>query len=95
MRRHAGLLSFVTRFLPGQRGTLYFLFGSLRMPYRPFFVADGAAAWLQVVLFFFGVRSLGWQRASLAPAFDRADDLLTLALVVVLLVGWVRARRSG
>jgi membrane protein DedA with SNARE-associated domain len=92
-RRHAEPLSFVTRFLPGQRATVFFLAGSLRMPWRPFLLADGAAALLQVGLWLFAARSLGWTWQGMRGAFERADDWLTLGLVVVLVVWWLRARR--
>jgi membrane protein DedA with SNARE-associated domain len=95
MRRHAGIFSFLTRLLPGQRASLFFIAGTLRMPYRPFFIGNGVAALLQVALFFYGARALGWQWQAFAPRFEQADDLLTLALLVVLLVWWWHARRGA
>jgi membrane protein DedA with SNARE-associated domain len=93
MRRYGAVLAFVTRFLPGQRATLYFIFGTLRLPYRTFFIADGVAALIQVPLFVWGARSLGWQWQALRPGFDRADGILTILLVVILLAWWLRERR--
>ncbi|MEJ8838232.1 DedA family protein [Ramlibacter sp. AN1133] len=95
MRRHAATMSFVTRFLPGQRGTLFFIFGSLRMPWKAFLAADALAALIQVALAQVGTRSFGWSwQASIAPV-EVADNVLTLVLVVVLVGWWMRARRSA
>jgi membrane protein DedA with SNARE-associated domain len=91
VHRHGFLLAFVTRFLPGQRATLYFAYGTLRLPYRTFFLADGLAALIQVPLFLWGASQLGWQWQALRPRFDRADDLLTGALALLVLVAlWRR-----
>ena len=93
-RRWALPFSFVTRFLPGQRSTLFFAAGSLRMPYRDFLAGDGVAALLQAGLFTFGARSLGWHWSALSPRFDRVDDVLTALLVVaVFLLLWRTRRR--
>lgn len=94
MRRSGTALSFLTRFLPGQRGTLFFLFGTLRLPWRGFLLADGAAALVQVALFTYGVRALGWQWPALRAPFESADDVLTLSLIVLLLLAWTRLRRA-
>lgn len=95
MQRVAIPFAFVTRFLPGQRATLFFLFGTLRMPWRALLLGDGIAAAIQVPLFFFGARALGWDWAALRDPFERADNWLTLALVLVLLAWWLRARRAA
>jgi membrane protein DedA with SNARE-associated domain len=93
VNRIGTLFAFVTRFLPGQRTTLFFIAGTLRMPYHQFLVGNGLAAIAQVVLFVFGVRSLGWQWQALRAPFDRADDVLTATLTVLLLGAWLVARR--
>jgi membrane protein DedA with SNARE-associated domain len=93
MRRHAALVSFVTRFLPGQRGTIFFLAGSLRMPWQPFLAGDALAALLQVGVAQVGVRSLGWNWAAFDAPVNNVDDVLTLGVVVVLVGWWVRVRR--
>nr|WP_255428165.1 DedA family protein [Ramlibacter cellulosilyticus] len=80
--RYALPFSFVTRFLPGQRATLFFLAGTFRMPYRGFLVGDGIGALVQAGLFVYGARSLGWSWAMLRGRFERADDVLTAALVL-------------
>jgi len=95
MRRHAAPMSFVTRFLPGQRGTLFFIFGSLRMPWQPFLAADALAALIQVGVAQVGTRSFGWNWQAFTGPVDSADNVLTLALVVVLVVWWMRARWVG
>jgi membrane-associated protein len=92
-RRHAALLSFVTRFLPGQRATLYFIFGSLRLPWQPFLAADALAALIQVGVAQVGTRSLGWNWQAFAGPVDGADTVLTIALIVVLVAWWIRARK--
>jgi membrane-associated protein len=93
MRRQAALLSFVTRFLPGQRGTLFFIAGSLRVPWRPFLAADALAALVQVAIVQVGTRSFGWSWQAFSAPVEAADNVLTLALVLGLVAWWVRARR--
>ena len=92
-RRHAVPASFVTRFLVGQRSTLFFIAGTLRMPWRGFLWGNGVAAVLHVVMLLSAVRMVGWRWPDLQDAFDRADDRLTVALVVLLFVLWMRGRR--
>jgi membrane protein DedA with SNARE-associated domain len=94
MRRYAALFSFLTRFLPGQRGVLFFLAGSLRMPWRPFLLADGLAAALQVPVFLYGVQALGWDWRRLQGPVDQADNVLTGLLLVVLVGAWAMSRRA-
>ncbi|HET8748384.1 MAG TPA: VTT domain-containing protein [Ramlibacter sp.] len=94
MRRHAAPLSFVTRFLPGQRGTIFFIAGALRMPWRPFLAADALAALIQVALAQVGVRSLGWEWQAFRGGVESADNVLTLGLVAVLVVWWIGAWKS-
>lgn len=87
-------LSFVTRFLPGQRTTIFFILGTLRLPYRTFFLWDGLAALIHVPLLVLGARSLGWSWQRWRDPLDSADNWLTLAVVLVLLVAWLRRRRA-
>jgi membrane protein DedA with SNARE-associated domain len=93
MQRWGAVLAFVTRFLPGQRGTLYFIAGTLRLSWGRLLLWDGLAALLEVPLVLYGVRSLGWQWQRWQVPVDHADDLLTLGLVIVLLLAWSRERR--
>ena len=93
MRRWGAPLAFITRFLPGQRGTLYFIAGTLRLSWRRLLLCDGIAALVQVPLALYGVRSLGWLWQRWQAPVDHADDLLTLALVIVLLLAWLRERQ--
>ena len=93
MRSHAALLSFVTRFLPGQRGTLFFLFGSLRMPWRPFLAGNALAALVQVGAALVGTRAFGWRWQAFDAPVATADMVLTFALALGLGAWWVRARR--
>jgi membrane protein DedA with SNARE-associated domain len=92
-QRHAVPASFVTRFLIGQRSTLFFIAGTLRMPWRGFFIGDGVGAVVHVALLLGAVRWLDWRWPEWQDAFSRADDRLTLALIVLLLVLWLRGRR--
>jgi membrane protein DedA with SNARE-associated domain len=87
-------LSFVTRFLPGQRTTIFFILGTLRLPYRTFFLWDGLAALIHVPLLVLGARTLGWSWQRWRDPLDSADNWLTLAVVLVLLVAWLRRRRA-
>lgn len=93
MRRFGAPFTLVTRFLPGQRNTLFFVAGTLRLPYRTFFLWDGVAAALHVAVLVYGARALGWRWQSLQAPFSRADDVLTAALVLVLFALWLRGRR--
>lgn len=92
-RRYGLPFSLVTRFLPGQRSTLFFLAGTFRMPYRRFLVGDGIGALLHAGLFVYAARSLGWYWSSLRAPFEQADNLLTAGLVVALFVLLWRSRR--
>jgi membrane protein DedA with SNARE-associated domain len=94
-RRIGAIGSFVTRFLPGQRGSLFFIAGSLRLPWRSFLWGDGLAAAVQVPLFVYGVRSLGWDWRALQGPVDTADNVLTALLVIVLVVWWLSARKRS
>lgn len=90
--RYAFPLCFVSRFLPGLRSTLFFVGGTLRMPWRPFLLADGTAALLHVGVLVLGARSLGWRWEHLRMPFERADDALTLVLVAAVLYLLLRRR---
>lgn len=94
VRRAGPVLAFVTRFLPGQRTTLFFLFGMLRMPYATFFLFDGVAALVYVPVLVVGARLLGWDWQRWRGPLDSVDNWLTL-LVIVVIVGWCwNARRQ-
>lgn len=95
MRRWGPALGFVTRFLPGQRTSLFFLFGTLRMRYRTFFLADGVAALVYVPALVLGARSLGWTWQRWQDPVDSVDNWLTLALVIVLVGWWLRVRKAA
>jgi membrane protein DedA with SNARE-associated domain len=92
-RRFGPVLAFVTRFLPGQRTTLFFIFGTLRMPYATFFLFDGVAALVYVPVLVVGARVLGWDWQRWRGPLDSVDNWLTL-LSVIVIVGWCwNARR--
>lgn len=95
-RRYAWPLSFVTRFLVGQRATLFFVGGTLRMPWMPFLVGNGIATLLYVGVMIYGVRALGWTWSRLDGPFDHVDDALTAVLLLLVLLGlWRRSKRHG
>jgi membrane protein DedA with SNARE-associated domain len=95
MARWAGVGSFVARWLPGQRAALFFIFGTLRMRYRPFWLGAGLAALVQVALYVAAARMLRWDWRALAPRFDAVDTALSVVLVIVLVVWWMRGRRRA
>jgi membrane-associated protein len=94
-RRFALPFCFVTRFLPGMRSTFFFAGGTLRMTYRSFFVGNGVGALIYVSLLTYGVNALGWHWQKLQAPIDHVDDLLTGALVLALVMAWLRARRRA
>jgi membrane-associated protein len=94
-RRIALPLCFVTRFLPGMRSTVFFASGTLRMPYRASFIGNGVGALVYVALLTYGVHSLGWTWQQLQAPIDHVDNLLTGALVLALVMAWLRARRRA
>lgn len=87
--KYGGRVIFAARFLPGLRFSIFFSAGSLR--YRPaaFLAVDALAAALSVpalvyLAWWFGEdidRLIGWVRHS-------QQGLATLAIVLVLVVGW-------
>jgi membrane-associated protein len=95
MRRFGAPFTFVTRFLPGQRSALFFIAGTLQMPYRTFVLWNGIATALYVALLVGGTRMLDWRWVKLQAPLSRADDVLTGVLVVVLVVLWLRGRRNA
>lgn len=97
VRRFGPVLAFVARFLPGQRTTLFFAYGTLRMPYATFFIFNGVAAFIYVPVLVFGVRLLGWDWQRWRGPLDSIDNWLTL-LSIVVIVGWcwgARRRRTA
>ena len=91
-RRWGPVLAFVMRFLPGQRATLGFVYGTLRMPWWQFVVFDAVAALVQVPFMVYGVRAWGWRWQAWQDPLDNIDNVLTLALIVLVVVWWRRQR---
>ena len=85
-------MAFGARFLPGQRATLSFAYGTLRMPYWQFLGFDALAAAVEVPLVIYGVRALGWRWEAWQGPLDHIDVGLPLALLVLALVWWRRVR---
>jgi hypothetical protein len=48
-----------------------------------------------VALLTYGVHSLGWTWQQLQAPIDHVDNLLTGALVLALVMAWLRARRRA
>jgi membrane protein DedA with SNARE-associated domain len=91
-RRWGPLLAFAARLLPGQRGTLFFVYGTLRMPWWQFLAFDALAAAVHVPLLVYGARALHWRWEAWQGPLDHVDDVLTLGLVV-LVIWWVRRQK--
>lgn len=91
---------FAVRFMPGVRSALLFAAGSMKIPYRHFFLFDGAAALVELPLLVWAVRAVGgnWE-AILALLQPWQGLLLTVALLLGLAAWlasrWRRRRRSG
>jgi membrane protein DedA with SNARE-associated domain len=93
MQRFGAPFTFVTRFLPGQRGMLFFIAGTLSLPYRSFFLWNGIAAAVYVAVLVTGARALHWHWVEWQAPLSRADDILSGALVLLLVLLWLRNRR--
>lgn len=96
MRRYGPAYIFVVRFLPGIRTMLFFAAGSLKMPYRHLFVYDGLAALIHLPILVYTVRYIGGRWQEITGWFQRSADVLTIALVALLVAGllYSRWRRS-
>ena len=99
MRRYGPAYIFVVRFLPGIRTMLFFAAGSLKMPYRHLFVFDGIAAAIELPLLVYTVRYIGGRWQEITGWIRASADVLTIALVVVLVAAfaygrWRRARAA-
>ncbi|NML45373.1 hypothetical protein HHL11_16585 [Ramlibacter sp. G-1-2-2] len=92
-RRRGPLLAFLARFLPGQRATLYFAYGTLHMPWRQFLAFDALAAAIHVPLLVYGVRLLHWRWEAWQAPLDHIDDALTLALIALVFFWYRRQKR--
>lgn len=74
---------FVIRFLPGIRTALFFAAGSLKIPYRVFFLFNGLAAAIELPLLVFGVRYIGGRWREIVPALQQAQVWLLLGVVAI------------
>jgi membrane-associated protein len=94
-RRHGPLAIFFARFVLGMRIVAGPLAGVLHMPWRKFAVFNflGAVTWVTAIAlvgYFFGQQ---WNR--LVQVLGEVDYLVLGALAALLLLLWVRRRRSG
>lgn len=72
---------FVIRFLPGIRTALFFAAGTLKIPYRTFFLFNGLAAAIELPLLVFGVRYVGGRWKEILPAIQQAQGWLLLGVI--------------
>ena len=96
VRRGGPASIFVIRFLPGIRTALFFAAGTLKIPYRTFFLFNGLAAAIELPLLVFGVRYLGGRWKEILPAIQQAQGWLLLGVIAIvalaLLLHRLRAR---
>lgn len=74
---------FVIRFLPGIRTALFFAAGSLKIPYRTFFLFNGLAAAIELPLLVFGVRYIGGRWKEIWPQVQQAQGWLLLGVIAI------------
>jgi membrane protein DedA with SNARE-associated domain len=72
---------FVIRFLPGIRTALFFAAGTLKIPYRTFFLFNGLAAAIELPLLVFGVRYVGGRWKEILPAIQQAQVWLLAGVI--------------
>lgn len=72
---------FVIRFLPGIRTALFFAAGTLKIPYRTFFLFNGLAAAIELPLLVFGVRYVGGRWKEILPAIQQAQGWLLAGVI--------------
>ena len=58
-------------------------------------MSNRVGALIYVSLLTYGVNALGWHWQKLQAPIDHADDLLTAALVLALVMVWLRGRRRA
>ena len=77
---------FVIRFLPGIRTALFFAAGTLKIPYRTFFLFNGLAAAIELPLLVFGVRYIGGRWKEILPAIHQAQGWLLAGVVAIVVI---------
>ena len=77
---------FVIRFLPGIRTALFFAAGTLKIPYRTFFLFNGLAAAIELPLLVFGVRYIGGRWKEILPAIQQAQVWLLAGVVAIVVI---------
>ena len=83
VRRGGPASIFVIRFLPGIRTALFFAAGTLKIPYRTFFLFNGLAAAIELPLLVFGVRYVGGRWKEILPAVQQAQGWLLLGVIAI------------
>ena len=83
VRRGGPASIFVIRFLPGIRTALFFAAGTLKIPYRTFFLFNGLAAAIELPLLVFGVRYVGGRWKEILPAIQQAQGWLLLGVIAI------------
>lgn len=96
VRRGGPASIFIIRFLPGIRTALFFAAGSLKIPYRTFFLFNGLAAAIELPLLVFGVRYIGGRWKEILPAVQQAQGWLLLGVIalvaLIVVLHWLRSR---
>lgn len=77
---------FVIRFLPGIRTALFFAAGTLKIPYRTFFLFNGLAAAIELPLLVLGVRYIGGRWKEILPAIQQAQGWLLAGVVAIVVI---------
>jgi membrane protein DedA with SNARE-associated domain len=99
VRRGGPASIFVIRFMPGIRTALFFAAGTLKIPYRTFFVYDGLAAAVELPLLVYGVRFVGGRWQQILGAIEQFQVYLLSALALLALVflarRWLRHKGSS
>lgn len=80
------------RFMPGLRSALLFAAGSMKIPYRQFFLFDGIAAMVELPLLVWAVRRLGSHWDAILAALQRWQAILLAAAVLLALAAWLAVR---
>jgi membrane protein DedA with SNARE-associated domain len=98
LRRRGKIVVLVARFLPGLRAPTFFTVGHSRLPYWEFVLFDGLAAlvsapvWVALGFWFGSDVARAAREASL---FGRAVLGALAVVLLVVVVRWLRARRSA
>jgi membrane protein DedA with SNARE-associated domain len=92
-------LLFAARFMPGLRAPLFFSAGVLHLPFRKFFLYDGAAALLSVPAIIGVTYTFGDQLDSAVSLVKRAEYGILTVILLVITIGigkwWLAKKRKA